>query len=250
LDADSQEGILIAWITHHLPELHSGGAEITDEAYREGMDVDVIKPSDWQAAMDYDKVVITGTDFIDPWAMSKLAKKKPAVLVHHAQTRTKHRALLINSSSVFICHTPSHLELELEWTEPKNSTWILSPHDPNEFHTAEKQEFALWAARWNEQKAPELAIDWAKARGLDLLMLYESNRQTVLEAMSKAKYFAFFPAGFDAEPRTIIEAVLSGCEVYTNDLAGITSVPGWDKPDILAELVSNSKQKFWETLGW
>jgi hypothetical protein len=54
------------------------------------------------------------------------------------------------------------------------------------------------------------------------------------------------PQGFDAEPRVIVEAVLSGCEVHTNDLAGITSIPNWRNPDVLRELVIGAKGKFWD----
>jgi hypothetical protein len=79
-------------------------------------------------------------------------------------------------------------------------------------------------------------------------MLRDKPRSEVLEAMSIAKYFVFLPNGFDAEPRAVIEAVMSGCEVHTNELAGITSVPNWDKPEVLGELIKNSKQKFWEAV--
>jgi hypothetical protein len=66
--------------------------------------------------------------------------------------------------------------------------------------------------------------------------------------MSRAKHFVFLPQGFDAEPRAVIEAVLSGCQIHTNELAGITSVPNWQDPDTLTNLVTNSKELFWETI--
>jgi hypothetical protein len=243
---------LIAWISHHLPGpdgFLAGGAEMTDLVMLQNapVEVKVFGPYNWEEALDYEKIIITGTDLLDPYAMTTLAKKKPVVVVHHEQTRSEHRAELINSSSMFICHTPRHLEIEKEWTQPKNSTWILSHHDPSEFTVKPKLDFALWAARWHEQKGPVEAAAWAGERNIKLLMFRDKPRSEVLEAMSIAKYFVFLPNGFDAEPRTIIEAVLSGCEIHTNDLAGITSVPGWDNPEILAELVSNSKDLFWQT---
>jgi hypothetical protein len=79
-------------------------------------------------------------------------------------------------------------------------------------------------------------------------MMYDKTRAEVLEAMSRAKDFVFLPTSFDAEPRTIIEAVLSGCQVHTNDLAGITSIPNWQDPETLTNLVSNSKELFWNTV--
>jgi hypothetical protein len=118
----------------------------------------------------------------------------------------------------------------------------------NEFTIKPKLNFALWAARWHEQKGPEQAVEWAKQRNIKLLMLRDKTRKEVLDTMSIAKYFVFLPTGFDAEPRAVIEAVMSGCEVHTNELAGITSVPNWDKPEVLGELIKNSKQLFWEAV--
>ena len=244
---------MIAWVSHHLPGPNGelvGGAEMTDAVLLKDppVDVTVFNPNNWEGALDFDEIVVAGTDLLDPWAMEQLAKKSPVVLVHHQQTQSVHRAELINKSKLFICHTPKHLEIEKKWTQPKNSTWILSHHNPKEFKIKPKVDFALWAARWHYQKGPDEAIKWAEERNIKLLMFKNKPRSEVLEAMSIAKHFVFLPNGFDAEPRTIIEAVLSGCEVHTNELAGITSVPGWDNPEILSDLVSNSKKLFWETV--
>jgi hypothetical protein len=79
-------------------------------------------------------------------------------------------------------------------------------------------------------------------------MMHNKTRPEVLEAMSRAKHFVFLPQGFDAEPRSVVEAVLSGCKVHTNDLTGITSIPNWDDPKVLSKLVSNAKELFWKTV--
>jgi hypothetical protein len=92
------------------------------------------------------------------------------------------------------------------------------------------------------------AMQWASQNSMPLLMMYDKTRAEVLEAMSRAKDFVFLPNGFDAEPRTIIEAVLSGCQVHTNELAGITSIPNWRDPQVLTELITNSKDLFWQTV--
>jgi hypothetical protein len=253
LATDSSGGFLIAWVSHHLPGPDGhlvGGAEMSDSVLLADppVDVTVFNPSNWEGALDFDQIVITGTDALDPWAMTQLSKKKPVVMVHHQQTRTKYRANLINSAKVFLARTPRHLEIEKEWTQPQNSSWVLSPLDVNEFTIKPKLDFALWAARWHVQKGPEQAVEWAKQRNIKLLMLRDKPRKEVLDAMSIAKYFVFLPTGFDAEPRAVIEAVMSGCEVHTNELAGITSVPNWDKPEVLGELIKNSKQQFWDAV--
>ena len=97
------------------------------------------------------------------------------------------------------------------------------------------------------QKGPAEAKDWADSQGIPLIMLWDKPRQEVLNAMSYAQHFVFLPTGFDAEPRALIEAVLSGCEVHTNELAGLTSIPNWRDPETLTELITEAKDLFWET---
>jgi len=211
-------------------------------------EVTIIRPENWKQALEFDKIVITGTDLLSPFAMTQLARRKPIVAVHHLQTRTEERQQLLSSASTLICHTPRHLELELEWTSPKQSTWIISPHDPAQFTAKPKENFALWAARMHPQKGPVEAQAWAEQEGIPLVMMHDKSRAEVLETMSRASHFVFLPTGFDAEPRTVIEAVLSGCNVVTNDLAGISSIPNWRDPETMASLVSNSKELFWNTV--
>jgi hypothetical protein len=244
---------VIAWVSHHLPDAEGklvGGAEMTDQTFLDDAPtkVTIISPENWKQALDFDKIVIAGTDLLSPFAMTQLARRNPVVAVHHLQTRTEERQELLSSASMLICHTPRHLELELEWTNPKSSTWIISPHDPKQFTVKPKENFAVWAARWNKQKGPIEAVQWASQNSIPLQMMYDKTRAEVLEAMSRAKHLVFLPNGFDAEPRVIIEAVLSGCEVHTNDLAGISSIPNWRDPETMASLVSNSKELFWQTV--
>jgi hypothetical protein len=208
----------------------------------------IIKPENWKQALDFDKIVITGTDLLSPYAMKQLARRKPVVAVHHLQTRTEERAELLSSASTLICRTPRHLELELEWTTPKASTWVTAPLDITEITQKPKEGFALWAARMHPQKGPVQAQAWAQQQGIPLIMMTDKPRVEVLETMSRAGHFVFLPNSFDAEPRAVIEAVLSGCQVHTNELAGITSVPNWRNPETLIKLVSNSKQLFWDTV--
>ena len=244
---------MIAWLSHHLPDQNGklvGGAEMTDVALLADApaEVTIIRPENWKQALEFDKIVITGTDLLSAFAMTQLARRKPIVAVHHLQTRTEERQQLLSSASTLICHTPRHLELELEWTNPKQSTWIISPHDPAQFTAKPKENFALWAARMHPQKGPVEAQAWAEQEGIPLVMMHDKSRADVLETMSRASHFVFLPTGFDAEPRTIIEAVLSGCNVVTNDLAGISSIPNWRDPQVLTELVTNSKELFWQTV--
>jgi hypothetical protein len=242
---------VIAWVSHHLPDAEGkliGGAEMTDQTFLDDAptEITIISPENWKQALDFDKIVITGTDLLSPFAMTQLSKRNPVVAIHHLQTRTEERAELLSSASTLICRTPKHLELELSWTNPQKSAWVLSPLDPNQFTIKPKENFALWAARLHPQKGPMEAMQWAAEMSIPLLMKYNKPRAEVLEAMSRASHFVFLPNGFDAEPRAVIEAVLSGCQVHTNELAGISSVPNWRDPEVLRELVIGAKAQFWD----
>jgi hypothetical protein len=251
LDAGAKETTqVIAWLSHHLPDKDGklvGGAEMTDQSLLADApaDVTIITPDNWKQALEFDKIVITGTDLLSPFAMTQLARRNPVVAVHHLQTRTDERAELLSSASTLICRTPRHLELELEWTKPKSSTWVTAPIDISEITQKPKEFFALWAARMHPQKGPVEAQVWADREGIPLVMMSDKPRAEILETMSRARDFVFLPTGFDAEPRAVIEAVLSGCQVHTNELAGITSVPNWQAPETLTNLVTNSKELFW-----
>jgi len=253
LATNAKGASVIAWLSHHLPDQNgnlAGGAEMTDQTLLESAPVDckIITCDKWQEAMDYDQIVITGTDLLSPYAMTQLAKRKPVVAVHHLQTRTSEREILMSSARMLVCRSPRHLELELSWTKPKRSSWVVSPHDVSQFTAKPKEDFALWAARLHPQKGPKEAMIWASQNSIPLLMMYDKTRAEVLEAMSRAKHFVFLPTGFDAEPRAVVEAVLSGCNVITNDLAGISSIPNWRDPEVLTELVTNAKELFWQTV--
>ena len=249
---------MIAWITHHLPKQegevggipgkYRGGAEMSDAAYLDCAPekVQVFGPSEWQKALDFDKIIITGTDLLTDQAMTKLAAKNPVVLTHHKQDETAARKVLLDSAKVLICRTPKHLELELAWTSPKQSAWALSSLNVTELYPATKKDFALWAARMHHQKGLENAIQWAESQKIPLTIYYNKPRHVVLETMRRAKHFVFLPNSFDAEPRSVIEAVLSGCKVETNDFAGITSVPNWQDADNLRGLVESAGTRFWE----
>jgi hypothetical protein len=252
---------LIAWLTHAIPRAedsvnepnllpgkYAGGAEMTDAAYIDASPetVEIIHSNNWEAALDYETVIVAGTDALPNYAMHRLAEREPVVMLHHRQSQTEARAKLLSSARMLICHTPRHLEIETSWTSPRAAAWVISHHDPSEFTTAPKEDFALWAARRDYQKGLDNAVRWASENKIKLETYWDKPREVVLETMSRAKHFVFLPNDFDAEPRTLIEAVLSGCEIHTNNLAGITSIPDWRNPDQMSELVSTANQRFWE----
>jgi len=245
----------VAWVTHHvfrdefagwaLPGV-VGGAELTDAAMLHrapaGVDVEVIAPGEWESALDADRIVITGTDLLSDEAMTVLAARAPLVWVHHAQARSAARARLLDAASPLVCMSAAHAELEASWTATApmvNHGWI----DLTDIPTGRADRSgALWAARDHPQKGRIGARIWARANGYALTELTNAPRERVLDAMAAHEVFVFLPKGFDACPRTLIEAEAAGCRIVTNHLAGRR------EPGDLADVMAAQPGLFWEWL--
>lgn len=247
-------------MTHHLPVadtgggkwlpgIYRGGAEMSDAAYRaqapDDVEIVVCGPQEWERALDCDRIVVTGTDLLSEQAMIRLADESPMVFVHHEQTESPGRMVLLESAEPFVVHTPAHLDRELKWVTPKWSEMVLSYFDTSECHEAKKEPFAVWAARNHPQKGLMQARLWAHAAGFPLVILYEHDRSEVLQFMSRAQAFVHLPLTFESEGRAVMEAVLSGCVVQTNKNVGVTSIPGWDDKTRLRDMVDRAGYDFW-----
>lgn len=250
----------IAWLTHHLPVDDTGGgkwlpgqfrggAELSDFEYREArppwIDIDIFAPDEWEACLGYDRIVVTGTDQLTESAMSRLALENPMVFVHHEQTQTPGRQILIEEAHPFVCHTPAHLEREMRWADIKDAELVLSHFDTSLCHVGKKTSFALWAARNHPMKGLNQAKVWAHGFGIVLVPMSDFSREEVLEMMSRAEWFVHMPLAFESECRSVMEAVLSGCNVHTNKNVGITSVEKWDDRIYLKELIDQAGEDFW-----
>jgi hypothetical protein len=233
-----------------LPGKYVGGAEMTDAtliaAAPEGVEVVLTPPELYETALDHDDIIVTGTDLLSDEAMTALAKREPLVFLHHLQTRNYARRDLINGARMLIVHTPAHLAHEQAWTEPKRTALVLSPLDVSEcFTVTPKINQAVWANRMHDLKGPRTVAMWAARKNIPLVKLSNAPRCEVLQAMAESKYFVHLPIGFESESRATIEAVLSGCEVITNDNVGLTSVPGWQDVGRLTDLVTNAAERWW-----
>lgn len=243
----------IAWLTHHLPREEAadfylpgelvGGAEMTDaEMIKHAPeDVRLFAASQWRQVLDYDKIVITGTDLLTDEAMLTLSERKPVVWVHHLQTASESRRVLFQSASVFACMSQQHAQLEAAWTET-TPEWCHGVIDLEGIEIKEKTHDALWAARNHPQKGLIPARIYAHSRGWQLTEMHNKDRAEVLEAMSTHKHFIFLPKAFDSCPRTLIEAEAAGCNIITNNLAGRR-----DDGD-LHEVIASQADKFFSWL--
>lgn len=249
------ERMKIAWVTHHLPGHvdaswalpgeFAGGAEMCDAAMiarrPDGYSVDLVPASDWELALNYDRIVITGTDQLSDAAMLALAERKPLVWVHHKQFQSEARACLFRRADPFVCMSKAHAEVEDAWAGT-SALWNHGWFDPADITAKLKDDHALWAARNHPQKGLISARIWAENNQIPLVEVTDAPRETVLLEMSEARWFVFLPKGFDACPRTLIEAEIAGCEIVTNNLAGRRD-PG-DPVEVLNAQIG----KFWAWL--
>ena len=252
----------VAWVTHQLqsvegtengenllPGRFPGGAEFSNYNRQrlapKGVQVSMIHSSNWQQAMDYDKVIVGATDLLHEVAIHRLAEKSPAIAITHPHQPNDLNRKLFEASSIVIGCTPAHVEFSVAKYDVKNYSWVLSPIDPAETQVKEKEDFALHAARKDWWKGEDLARTWATQHGVELRVMQKEPRENVLETMSRAKYFVHLPLILDAEPQACIEAVLSGCKMVVNKNVGLTSVPNWYDPDVLRGLLATAAEDFW-----
>lgn len=243
----------VAWVTHHVERDVEvswglpgtvGGAEMCDASMiarrPSGVDVTVIDPAAWDHALDYDRIVVTGTDLLPDEGLLALAAHSPLVWVHHRQQPSKARQALFAAAAPFVTMSDLHARCERAWSGVDSLVchgWI----DPDDVTPGDKQDAALWAARNHPQKGRIGARIWAKAQGVPLTEITDAPRAEVLAAMAAHRWFVFLPKGLDACPRTLIEAELAGCDIVTNDLAGRR------EPGDIREVLTGQLDRFW---GW
>lgn len=255
----------LLWVSHHLPSVtqegsewlqgeYRGGAEMSDAEYfaaaPDWVDVWRVHPDQLVGVdvREFDRVLITGTDCLTELQMQYLALFKPMVFVHHAQTRTAGRMVLLQQAAPFVCHTPAHLAVEREWCDLSDARFVLSALNPDECWIEQKERFALWAARNHPLKGRNQAALWATQNGLPFLHVSDVPRDEVLALMAAAEWFVHLPLAFESECRSVMEAVLSGCKVHANDLVGITSFDQWQDAGWLSDQIGSAPDLFWEAV--
>lgn len=244
----------VAWIANvltggesfYLPGEHAGGGEMADAgmiALRpDGVEVTMVNPAEWQHALDYDRIVITGTEQLTYEAMFALAQRKPIVWLHSLSIERYGLKELITKADPFLTMSELHAKHEFGWSGVR-SMWNHGWIDPDDVTPAvTKSEHALWAARNHPQKGLMGARIWAQNHGVPLVEITDAPRREVLDAMSVARYFVLLPKGFDTCPRTLIEAELAGCEIVTNQWAGRRD------PGDIREVLLAQPGKFWSLL--
>jgi hypothetical protein len=259
--------VKLGWYTHHVvktPEIGSegqdglfsgmfaGGAEMSDWEYQQqaplDFDIQIVTPNtfDTHDIHQFDSIVVTGTDLFTDQQLNRLSMYDPFVFVHHLQTPRAGLNALISGSRLFATHTPAHMRRELSWAKPRKTAQVLSYFDTSKCHNHfDKKPMALWAARSHPLKGRLKAHAWALENDLPFLDLTNVDRSVVLDAMARVEWFVHLPLAFESECRAVMEAVLSGCKIKTNENVGITSVQDWDDADYLREMIDKAGDTFW-----
>jgi hypothetical protein len=168
------------------------------------------------------------------------------VFVHHLQTPRAGLLALIAGSRLFVTHTPAHMRRELSWAKPRKTAQVLSYFDTSKcYDQIDKKPYALWAARNHPLKGRLKAEIWAAQAGYEFKALTDVPREQVLDAMARCEWFVHLPLAFESECRAVMEAVLSGCRIHTNENVGITSVQDWQDADHLKHMIDKAGDTFW-----
>lgn len=255
----------IGWYTHHIERevktslngsdglfsgRFAGGAEMSDYDYKQcapdGWEIHEVEPATWIDPMHFDSIVVTGTETFSDKQLVELSAYEPFVFVHHLQTPRAGLKTLIDNARMFVTHTPAHMMRELAWTNPKRTGQVLSYFDTSIIKPAlDKEHLALWAARNHPLKGEMAAFSWALKMEIPFIAMSDKPRADVLQAMSYAEYFVHLPLAFESECRAVMEAVLAGCKIITNQNVGITSVADWQEPEVLRNMIDKAGETFW-----
>jgi hypothetical protein len=228
-----------------LPGRYAGGAEMsTEEMWQqapEGVQVVPRNPRVWVDDLDeFDRIVVGSPESMSDVQMRAAGERSPVLWLR--SPHTERIRPLLESARLLV------------WPSHECAAWHSWWRGPYEVCPAPldvtliprgvpKENFALWAGRSVGHKGVHNAVSWAEQNGVELRTLTNVPRNTVLEAMGRARWFVHLPIGpVDPCPRTVIEAEIAGCEIVVNDLVGRVPVRG---ADAVAEFVAGSAERFW-----
>lgn len=250
----------VAWVSHQWPSeapvrrgsgllsgRYAGGAEfLQDQMRSKGEGIEWIpvhsQTGDLSLLDDCDRVVVASPESLDPERAARVARFRPLVWCMSIQPRTS--APLLDAADIVLW--ASYAMRGWHAWGPRGDVcqgWFDTTTIPR--GTSRRNGRALWAAREHPQKGLDNAIAWAQGRGVDLTVLRDAPRDSVLEAMSEHTYFILLANGHDSAPISIAEARIAGCKTITNDYVGL---PLGTTPDGVAEWIEQQPSRFYRYL--
>lgn len=242
----------VAWITHRNLEGLEGGAELADmnmiAQKPDGVEVHVFHTRRVSEINfeEYHEIVVTGFLELSQQDEISLYKRRPVVWVHDMATTSMG---LYEYANPLIVTTPTHLSWEIQ-SNPRlrhKEDILINPgyFDTSPYTPKPKEPFALWAHRDVPHKGLDLAVIWAKAKGVRLEVSMGQPREDVAKRMQVAQYFVLISHIQDPGPLAVIEAQLCGCQiVYNRKVGGFFD----ESPDELRARIDRAGTEFWESV--
>lgn len=234
----------VAWVTHRAFD-DFGGAERADRQMLQRrphwVEVTLIRPGGVDEDLsDFDRIVVAGMYGYSTGELHILGRLRPIVWAHDMQ-HTGH--WLYDEASHFIALNQMHLEWEKEKNLFKRTELHVNPGwmDTTDLEPEDKLVgTALWAHRQIDHKGLDLAMQWADDKGVELTILSDSPRETVIQSMKQSQYFVLLSKIRDPGPFSVMEAQLCGCELV------LDNVGYWPDGYELREKLSTADKDFWE----
>lgn len=239
----------VAWVTHRDPEKYVGGAEVNElemiKARPTGVEVTMIRPGGVEPGLDeFDEVIVTGIYGYSPRELNIIGRSKPLFWVQDTQF-SSHWFYELCDVVIFLNEMHRAYEVKMNPQVEYRQYFINHAYIPefSEIRDDKKHvpHTALWAHRPMAHKGLDNAADWAKEREIPLTVLVHRPRYQVLSAMQNHHFFLMLPHSFDAGPRAVMEAQLSGCEIIVNDKVGI-----WEDVEAMRAHMATADKTFWQ----
>lgn len=243
----------VAWLTHRKWE-RTGGAEAADidmvNQKPKDVEVTVINPGGLseEDLHSFDHFVITGMYGFASRELNRLQTVSDELTfwVHDSQF-AGHWFYDIPTNVIFSSNQHADHDIKaLPGWAPKY--WQINPGwmDVDEILATPRtvsvlRQHALWAHRPVQHKGLDLAVEWAKEKGVRLDVLVGRAQYDVWAEMAHHEYFVLLSHIFDSCPRAVMEAQLLECELVLNDKVGWFN----ESPHDLANRIRGAGDAFW-----
>jgi len=271
--------VRIGWIYDQALSLHTGGQMLSSrlllERAPEWADVKIISPyhDEWLGRCDAH--IVNQCRYFRPDQLAKVTEKPYIWLFHDMLHNCMHQGFilkaLLKKATGCMFKSPFHREnVYGKWPEAKEvpgKAVYATPIDLDMFHPGKKTKGTIWLGNYVPEKGVREAVAWAEENGEvvdffgfgDAFMFRICSPwvrfypvlpyEEVPGILRQYKKLVFLPKYPEAAGRVIVEALLSGCKVITNDMIGFKSFNWWsDDPETLRKALREREGDFWGTV--
>ena len=96
-------------------------------------------------------------------------------------------------------------------------------------------------------KGFETALRYCESIGVAPHVIRDCTPEQVLDTFERTRRFIYLPYGLEPAGRMLVEARFLGCEVVSNDNAGVCGEPWWELPfEQALESARDAATRFWQ----